>query len=97
MKYLVIAVLVGLVFYLLYRRLRPYIALLRKIIGIASGILETPAEKPKTVTSNKLTRCEACGTWVPENRALTPGPGNAFYCSSKCLDSASSVKRKIAR
>lgn len=35
--------------------------------------------------AHRLVRCEACGTAVPESRALPlPSPGTGFACSRDC-------------
>ncbi len=93
MKYLLIAALVALVFVLLYWRVRPYIALFQKIIGVASSVVDSNATRSRKVTgANKLSRCVACGTWVPEQRAVTVG-GSSVYCSRDCLEKVPAKKK----
>jgi hypothetical protein len=93
LKYLVIAVLVALVFILLYRRVRPYIELFQKITGVASSMLDPDVPPSRTMaTTNKLSRCVACATWVPAERAIRVG-NTSVYCSRECLEKVP-AKRK---
>jgi hypothetical protein len=88
MKYLVIAVLVSIIFVLVYSRIRPYLKLIQQI----SGSLNAPPQE-RTPSRNKLVRCDRCGTWVPADRALKLGSGLATYCSAECV---AQKQRKVA-
>lgn len=88
MKYLIIAVLVSIIFVLVYSRIRPYLKLIQQI----SGSLNAPPQE-KTPSRNKLVRCDRCGTWVPADRALKLGSGLATYCSAECV---AEKQRKVA-
>jgi hypothetical protein len=88
MKYLIIAVLVSIIFVLVYSRIRPYLKLIQQI----SGSLNAPPQQ-KTPSRNKLVRCDRCGTWIPAERAITLGSGLATYCSAECM---SQKQRKAA-
>ena len=88
MKYLIIAVLVSIIFVLVYSRIRPYLKLIQQL----SGSLNAPPQE-RTSSRNKLVRCDRCGTWVPADRALKLGSGLATYCSAECV---AEKQRKVA-
>jgi hypothetical protein len=93
MKYVIIAALVGLVFLLVYARVRPYLKLIRKV----AKSFEVVPDVKRTPTSSKLVRCERCGTWIPTDRALTLSSGLATFCSPECMAKEPVAKnRKIA-
>jgi hypothetical protein len=52
--------------------------------------IDEPAEPLRRAGSagQKLVRCEACGTWVPEARALSLRSSTSSYCSTACLERA---------
>jgi hypothetical protein len=99
-KYLIIAALVGLVFVLVYSRVRPYLKLMRKVVeslNVATDVNATTATTQKTPSKNKLVRCERCGTWIPAERAMTLNSGLATFCSPECMArEPNSKERKIA-
>jgi len=91
------------VFIFIYSRLEPYIAIVKKVLGILRGTLEPPnanlrgRRSGSVKTENKLVRCVACGTWIPAERAIGPGSKLSEYCSRECLEkSAASKERKLA-
>jgi hypothetical protein len=88
MKYLIIAVLVSIIFVLVYSRIRPYLKLIEQL---TKSINAPPQDK--TPSRNKLVRCDRCGTWVPADRALKLGSGMATYCSAECV---AQKQRKVA-
>jgi hypothetical protein len=88
MKYLVIAALVSIIFVLVYSRIRPYLKLMQTV----ANSLNSPPEQ-KTPSSNKLVRCDRCGTWIPADRAMTLNSGLATYCSAECM---TQKQRKVA-
>ena len=100
MKYLVIASLVGIVFVLVYSRVRPYLKLFRKVVDSLNAATEstaTTATAPRTPPKSKLVRCDSCGTWVPADRAIHLGSGLASFCSPECLTKNSQSKdQKLA-
>jgi len=55
---------------------------MRQTLNQQSG--KTATSQP--VDSGKLVNCAKCGTWVPEQRAITLRDGSSF-CSSGCLES----------
>jgi hypothetical protein len=89
---------------LLYFRLRPYIKIARQMFGLMRGARsmgqsETAQPlRPEAATSNKLVRCDACGTWTPDSRAVRLRASRATYCSHTCLEASTtgSTKRKTA-
>ena len=100
MKYLVIAVLVSIIFVLIYSRVRPYLQLIQKVVQslkVVTEINTSVAQAPKTPSRNKLVRCDRCGTWIPAERALSLNSGLANFCSTECMEKEPvSNKRKLA-
>ena len=101
MKYLVIAVLVSIIFVLVYARVRPYLKLIQKIVQSFSVVTDintsSIASNQKTPSRNKLVRCDRCGTWIPAERALSLKSGLANFCSTECMEKEPAAnKRKIA-
>jgi hypothetical protein len=100
MKYLIIAVLVSIVFVLVYSRLRPYLKLMQKVVqslNVAADLSATTASTQKSPSKNKLVRCERCGTWIPAERAMNLKSGLATFCSPECMaKEPASKERKIA-
>jgi hypothetical protein len=99
LKYLLVLALIALLFWLAYRRLRPYIQTLRQMLGILRGTLGKPpavqSEFGRSArTENKLVRCSACNTWIPPARALHSNATS--YCSKACLQKAPAVKRRVS-
>lgn len=87
LKYLVLIALVVLLFFFLYRRLRPYFKLLREFVHTIRHFQQVITKPPATRKQEpeKLVSCLACGTFVPIGRAITAGSGNAVFCSTDCL------------
>jgi hypothetical protein len=90
MKYLIIALLVGIIFVLVYSRIRPYLKLIQQV---ANSLNAPPEQQQKTSSRNKLVRCDRCGTWIPADRAMRLGSGLATYCSAECM---AQKQRKVA-
>ena len=90
MKYLVIAVLVSIIFVLVYSRIRPYLKLIEQL----TNSLNAPSQE-KTPSRNKLVRCDRCGTWIPADRAMKLNSGMATYCSAECM-AKKTKERKVA-
>lgn len=103
MKYLII---LGLIFFLLllvYLRLRPFFRMARQVFGFARDVRRVTrdgfdaASTESRATGDRLTRCESCGTWIPESRAVKLRSSNASYCSHTCLETtAGGSERKAA-
>jgi hypothetical protein len=101
LKYLVIGAVFALLFIFIYSRLEPYIAILRKVLRLFSGTLDSSSDnaqrRDSIKTENKLVRCVACGTWIPTERAIGAGGKLSAYCSRECLEkSATGKERKLA-
>ena len=99
MKYLIIAVLVSIIFVLVYARVRPYLKLIQKVMQsfqVVTDINTTTASRQKTPSRNKLVRCDRCGTWIPAERAMSLNSGLATFCSAECMSQGSASQRKIA-
>jgi hypothetical protein len=88
MKYVIIAALLGIIFVLVYSRVRPYLKLIQQL----TDSLNAPPEQ-RTPSRNKLVRCDRCGTWIPADRAMKLNSGLATYCSAECL---AQKQRKVA-
>jgi hypothetical protein len=100
LKYLILAALLGLVLGLIYSRLRPYLKLFRKVVESLNAATDNPAATggaQRSVSKNKLVRCDSCGTWIPAERAVHLGSGLASFCSAECLTKNSQQQeRKLA-
>jgi hypothetical protein len=110
LKYLIIFAVLVLLGALIYSRLRPYIATARRVLGVVRDLrrMSTPtASQPRyggsgnsPVASEKLIRCQTCGTWIPSTRAVSlggRGTASSYYCSHACLErSAESRPPKVA-
>jgi len=94
LKYLVVIALLGLLLFLIYRRLRPYIKSLREIINtirqFQSAAVKTSNREAKP---EKLVCCATCGTWVPMGRTLSAHSGEALFCSAKCLNERNAARQ----
>jgi hypothetical protein len=101
LKYLVIVALVSLFLLLVYSKLYPYIQAVKKMLGAAQSMADTPlnrseAAKAATKGGRKLVKCVGCGTWVPAERAVGAG-GQSVYCSRECIErAANGNERKMA-
>ena len=100
MKYLVIAVLVSIIFVLVYARVRPYLKLIQKIVqsfNVVTDINTSIASKQKSASRNQLVRCDRCGAFIPAERALSLNSGLANFCSTECMEKEPVAnKRKLA-
>jgi hypothetical protein len=87
LKYLVLIALVALLLFFLYRRLRPYLKLLREFVNTIRHFQQVITRPPTTGKQppEKLVSCLTCGTFVPIGRAITAGSGDAVFCSTDCL------------
>lgn len=76
----------------LYRVLRPAIAVARQFLKTIRYFqtISTPTERKRAV--EKLVQCETCGVWIPEGRTLTSG--SLAYCSRDCLKRTGVGRRK---
>jgi hypothetical protein len=99
LKYLILAVLVGIVLGLIYSRVRPYLKLFRKVVESLNAATDSPATTtgaPRSVSKNKLVRCDSCGR-IPAERAVHLGSGLTSFCSAECLTKNSQQQeRKLA-
>jgi hypothetical protein len=97
LKYLVISVLLGVAFILIYSRLRPYIQMIRKVANMINspGTTVPPgsSSRRKTAIENKLVRCAGCEIWFPAGRSVGSRAGLSAYCSNECLEKAASGKK----
>jgi hypothetical protein len=101
-KLLLVLALLALLVWFLYRRLRPYIQILRQFLGVFKGTIDagshsSPGEfrQDSQIADSKLVRCAECNTWIPLSRALNANSNS--YCSRECLKKAPALRgRKTA-
>lgn len=93
MKFLVVSGLLLLLLFLIYLRLRPYIAIARRVFQTARTMQSfgnAPHAKrvrtEKSAAGEALARCDACGTWFPASRALRMRSANNAFCSATCIE-----------
>ena len=95
MKYLIVAALLAAVFTILYLRLRPYIKMARRVLGVVrearsmsagQGMPGGATAARKQATDERLVRCASCGTWLPASRALTLRATSSNFCSHACME-----------
>lgn len=93
MKYLLIALVLGALLTIIYLRLRPYINMARRVLGVVRAARGMNAGQPlssATQHTNKeaerLVRCASCGTWFPASRALTIRSTSSNFCSHACME-----------
>jgi len=95
LKYLIIGTVISFVAAFLYLRLRPYLQLIRKVVGALNVSAEVAtAPRDRSPSKNRLVRCDSCGTWVPADRVLRLNSGLANYCSRECLANKADVKEQ---
>ncbi len=95
MKYLIVALILGALFTIVYLRLRPYINVARRVLGVvreARGMSAgqampgDAAAGRKQAGGERLVRCASCGTWLPASRALTLRAASPNFCSHACME-----------
>lgn len=97
MKYVLILTLLAALFGLVYWRLRPYIRMARRFLGVVRDVRRvseantagevTRRESPRA-SNEVLVRCASCGTWLPASRAVRLRSSQNAYCSHACLERA---------
>ncbi|HYO99225.1 MAG TPA: hypothetical protein VER76_03340 [Pyrinomonadaceae bacterium] len=94
MKYLIVAAVLGVLLFLLYLRLRPYIRAARRVLGVfrearamSTGRETANAARPNRAdAAERLVRCASCGTWLPASRALMLRATSSTFCSHACME-----------
>jgi hypothetical protein len=96
LKYLIVAVIIGAFFTIIYLRLRPYIGFARRVFGVireARGMSAgqgmpggAAAAQPKKASDERLVRCASCGMWLPASRALMLRATSSNFCSHACME-----------
>lgn len=95
MKYLLVAVILGALCTIIYLRLRPYINIARRVLGVvreARGMSaggqspDAPMSQKKTTADERLVRCDSCGAWIPASRALKLRATSSNFCSHACME-----------
>jgi type II secretory pathway component PulM len=92
-KYILIILLLAVVGWLVYRRLRPYIRAARRILTTMRDVRATISEqetlrtaaRPRAAQTEKLEQCAACGVWLPASRVIHSS-SDRIYCSSECFE-----------
>jgi len=92
-KYLIVAVVLGVFFVIIYLRLRPYINMARRVLGVVReargmnvGQRMPPTVRQQTSDGERLVRCAVCGTWFPASRAISLRSTSSNFCSHACLE-----------
>lgn len=104
MKYVLIFVLLATLAGLIYWRLRPYIRMVRRFLGVVRDVRRVSESGPaanvpqrqrerESASSELLVRCAACGTWLPASRAVRLRSSQNAYCSHACLERAADAPR----
>jgi hypothetical protein len=94
LKYLIVALILGAFLTIVYLRLRPYLNMARRVIGVvrearsmsAGQDMPGSAVRPGKAHSEPLVRCASCGTWLPASRALTLRAASSSFCSHACME-----------
>jgi len=101
LKYLLLGMLLAFVATLVYFKLRPYLSFARRVFALfrearrLSHEQQSPLEpRASSRVNEKLTRCVACGTWLPASRVIALRSSSATYCSHACLERAAGDERK---
>lgn len=106
MKYLFVLFLFGLLAFMLYWRMRPYIRGVRRFLGVLREVNRMSAGVPQDLprpsqqrhaAGEKLARCAACGTWTTASRAVTLRATGVTYCSHSCLERAAAAPHKARK
>ena len=106
MKYLFVLFLLAVVAFTIYWRMRPFIRGVRRFLGVvrevnrmsAGARRDTPSQtQQQRAAGEKLTRCAACGTWMPASRAVTLRATGVTYCSHSCLERAAAAPHKARK
>jgi hypothetical protein len=104
-KFLIIVFILSAVGTLIYLRLRPYLAIARRLFSAVRTARHLNVNEQATAhatphtpqTNEALVRCAACGTWTARSRALVFRATQSTYCSPDCFErSAASAGKKRA-
>ena len=87
---IVIAVLLGLTAIRYRKQIAAMMHIWRSLKSMREQVGQPQVPSEKAEQLGPLVNCAKCGTWVPEQRAIK-FPGGTFYCSSKCLETATRV------
>ncbi len=102
MKYIVTLVLLATLVGLVYWRLRPYVRMARRVLGVVRDVRRVSESGPtadvqqrrrERASNEMLVRCAACGTWLPASRAVRLRASQSPYCSHACLERAADAPR----
>lgn len=94
MKYLLILFLLIIFWTVVLWRLRPYIQMARRVLGMVRDVRQVSVNQPaeplrsSDKEGQRLVRCASCQTWIPTSRAVKLRAQSASYCSHECLERA---------
>lgn len=78
---------------LVFRAVRPYLKLIRQFIQAIRYFQQPNSPSPSSRREGeKLVKCAACDTWIPESRVLHANIHE--FCSRECLERAGTRARK---
>lgn len=104
MKYLIIFFLLLAFWTYMLWRLRPYIKMARRVLGIVRDVqqvntVESSAREPLRAggSNARLVRCASCDTWIPAERAVKLRSQTSSYCSHECLERAADAPQRARR
>lgn len=106
MKYLILLIIIAVIFIFIFRRMLPYIRMMRRFLGVMREVnrMRAPSapsdmqrRSEKRTPTEPLVRCAVCGTWVAESRALTLRATQTTYCSHSCLERAADGPQRFRR
>jgi hypothetical protein len=105
-KYLIIFLLLLCLWTFVLWRMRPYIQMARKVLGMVKDVrisgMDSRTGAPSSLRDAKpaeqrLVRCATCNTWVPAGRAVKLGSGSQSFCSHECLERAADPPQRARR
>jgi hypothetical protein len=105
LKYLVILLLLLIFWAYVLWRLRPYIKMAQRVLGIMKDVRQVShqdvAEPTRSAAAGqdgqKLVRCASCQTWIPASRAFKLRSQASVYCSHECLERAAAEPPRVRR
>ncbi|MGB8507639.1 MAG: hypothetical protein WCD76_04480 [Pyrinomonadaceae bacterium] len=101
MKYLFVIAIFACVAAYIYWRLRPYLKMAGRMLGMLREVRRMNTNTPPVgfsqstqrqagtqAADESLVRCSVCQTWLPSSRAVKLRGSNNTYCSHECLERA---------
>ncbi len=105
MKYLIILLLLVIFWAIVFWRLRPYIKMAQRVLGVFRDVRRVSNQEPvaplrqsnAVKETQPLVRCASCETWIPASRAVKLRSQSAAYCSHECLERAADAPQRARR